>query len=200
MAFGRLLNHLSVTIARLEEALVLGCARTFNPGAPQLAWNVLEQPIKPVKSDRTIQDIIGDGFLFAVPHHRRSIERRLKRKFGHPDYVFKLLQAKTTLRVCNTCGDNHEVGVLCPSCYKRVKAETKAMQDQIVENLKLDPIDKEVAVLYEGEQSQQSNEYWQGKRIIEMKKPRPNWFSKNLTQQTTQQPADTSDIKPNKLG
>lgn len=200
MALSRLLNNLSVTIARLQETLLLGCTRTFNPDVLELAWVGLEQPPKPAKTTNSIQDIIGDGFLYAVPHHRRSIERRLKRKFGHPDYVLKILTPKTTIRVCNTCGDNHEVGVLCPTCYKRVKEETKAMQEQIISNLQLDAVDKEVVVLYDGEKSQQSDDFWQGKRIVEMKKSRPSWFSKNLTQQTTQQPATTSDIKPKKLG
>lgn len=33
-------------------------------------------------SSRSLKDIIGDGILWAVPKHRRTIEKRLKRKFG----------------------------------------------------------------------------------------------------------------------
>lgn len=61
----------------------------------------------------TLKDIIGDGFLWAVPKHRRTIEKRLKRKFGHPDYVLKILKPKSYLKICNVCGDDHEAGVLC---------------------------------------------------------------------------------------
>lgn len=61
----------------------------------------------------TIKDIFGDGFLWAVPKHRRSLEKRQKRKFGHPDYIMKILKPKTYLRTCNVCGDDHESGVLC---------------------------------------------------------------------------------------
>lgn len=72
------------------------------------------------------------------------------------------------------------------------------MQETIQNELKLEPVEKEVVVLYEGENDKPS-EFWEGKRIVEMKKQRPSWFSKNLTQQTTQQPATTSDVKPSQL-
>lgn len=79
--------------------------------------------------------------------------------------------------------------------------ETKAMQDKIQENLGLEPVEKEVVVIYNGEKDEKPLEFWEGKRIVEMKKSRPNWFSKNLLQQTTQKPATTSDvIKPSQLG
>lgn len=61
----------------------------------------------------TIKDILGDGFLWAVPKHRRTLEKRQKRRFGHPDYVEKILRPKAYLRTCNVCGDSHEAGVLC---------------------------------------------------------------------------------------
>lgn len=45
----------------------------------------------------------------------------------------------------------------------------------------------------------QPKEFWEGKRIIEMKKERPQWFSKNLLQKTTQQPSNSTDVKPTDL-
>lgn len=57
----------------------------------------------------SLKDLIGDGLLWAVPKSRRSLERRLKRKFGFP----RMLIPRTNLRSCNVCGDDHEVGVLC---------------------------------------------------------------------------------------
>lgn len=67
------------------------------------------------KQDRpfSLKDLVGDGFLWAVPRCRRTIEKRLTRKFGHPQGVLKIFLPKTTLRTCNVCGDDHEVGVLC---------------------------------------------------------------------------------------
>jgi ribosomal protein L32 len=55
---------------------------------------------------------LGDGFLWAVPKHRRTAERRLKRKFGSPGN-WKIILPRNDLTVCKTCGDNHEIGVLC---------------------------------------------------------------------------------------
>lgn len=86
------------------------------------------------------------------------------------------------------------------TCYKKVIDETKEMQETIQNELQLSPVEKEVVVLYQGEKDGKPDEFWEGKRIVEMQKPRPPWFSKNLLQQTTQQPATTSDVKPSDLG
>lgn len=41
--------------------------------------------------------------------------------------------------------------LLPENCYKRIETETKAIKDEIVKKLSNTPIDKEVVVLYEGE-------------------------------------------------
>ena len=74
------------------------------------------------------------------------------------------------------------------------------MQDKIQEQLGLQPIEQEVVVLYEGETKQQNAESLNGKRIVEMPKPRPMWFTKNLLQKSTQQAADSKEVKPSDLG
>lgn len=65
----------------------------------------------------SLKDLIGDGILWAVPKHRKSIERRLKAKYGHPKYNMKIMIPKSTLRICMECGHDHEVGVLCCKCH-----------------------------------------------------------------------------------
>ncbi|CAH2071178.1 unnamed protein product, partial [Iphiclides podalirius] len=148
----------------------------------------------------SIKDIIGDGLLLAVPKFRRTIEKRLKRKFGSPEYVWKMLVPKNNIKVCNDCGHYHERGRLCANCYKRVENETKEIQAKIQEKLGNNPIEQDVIVLYEGENvTKTPNEFWEGKRIIEMKKERPQWFSKNLLQKSTQQPSNSTDVKPTDL-
>ncbi|XP_055604054.1 39S ribosomal protein L32, mitochondrial [Uranotaenia lowii] len=149
-----------------------------------------------------LKDLIGDGLLWAVPKHRRTVEKRLKRKYGSPDYKLKIFVPKTHLRICSTCGGDHEVGVLCPTCYAKVQTETKLMQNKIQSELGLEPVDKEVIVLYDREKEEQPAEFWEGKRIVEMEKTRPPWFSKNLLQRSTQSEADTKEVKPEteKLG
>lgn len=148
---------------------------------------------------RSLKDIIGDGILWAVPKHRRTVEKRLNRKFGYPEYNWKLLRVKTHLRSCNQCGHDYEAGHLCPHCYKKVRDETQQMQEKIQEQLGLNPIEQDVVVLYEGERGEQPSEMLNGKRIVEMPKPRPIWFTKNLLQKTTQQPSNSKEVKPNDL-
>lgn len=86
----------------------------------------------------SIKDIVGDGFLWAVPRCRRTLEKRLTRKFGLPNGfphgVVKMIQRKTTLRTCNVCGDDHEVGVLC---RKDAMKKVKGVQNGHKENFKL---------------------------------------------------------------
>lgn len=72
------------------------------------------------------------------------------------------------------------------------------MQEAIQSELKLDPVDKEVVVLYDGER-EKASEHWNGKRIVEMKKARPLWFSRNLVEKTTQQPTDVTQVNPKDL-
>lgn len=142
----------------------------------------------------SLKYLIGDGILWAVPKHRRTIERRLKMRFGSPYFQMKILQPKKYLSICSTCGNHHENGTLCPHCYDKVRKETELIKEKIQEKLKLDPVENDVIVLYDGEKGEQSPEFWQGKRIVEMERPRPSWFSKNLMQKSTQPNATTKEI------
>ncbi|GLV41304.1 mitochondrial ribosomal protein L32 [Carabus blaptoides fortunei] len=193
-----LIYRFRIAVQRLEYNIAALFGRRYPP--EDLCIAGIETEIQPTYKKFSVQDILGDGFLWAVPRNRRTIERRWKRKFGHPEYVWKLLSPKTNLQVCNTCGHDHEIGVLCPHCYDKVQQETKSMQDAIQNELGLNPVEKEVIVLYDGEKQQQPEEFWEGKRIVEIKKERPSWFSKNLLQRTTQGPATTKDVKPSDLG
>ncbi|CAG9857866.1 unnamed protein product [Phyllotreta striolata] len=192
-------SRINLAFRRFQQTLnVLLGHHPHPPDAYCLAGVGIERP--PREAPFSIESLIGDGFLWAVPKSRRSLEKRLKRKFGHPDYIWKLLKPKTDLKTCTVCGDDHEAGVLCPTCYKKVIEETRAMQEQIQNELKLEPVDKEVVVLYEGEKNEKPEEYYEGKRIVEMAKPRPAWFSRNLLQETTQKNATTKEVKPTDLG
>ncbi|XP_053603778.1 large ribosomal subunit protein bL32m [Plodia interpunctella] len=162
--------------------------------------NVAENKNTGIHSKLSLKDIIGDGMLLAVPKFRRTVEKRLKRKFGSPDYVWKMLVPQTNIRVCRDCGHHHENGRLCENCYSKIKVETEEIKQKIQEKLGSGPIEKDVIVLYEGDNTEeQPQEFWNGKRIIEMQKERPQWFSKNLLQKTTQQPSDSTDVKPTDL-
>ncbi|XP_061377675.1 large ribosomal subunit protein bL32m isoform X2 [Danaus plexippus] len=160
-----------------------------------------DKPSEKITKKFSLNDLIGDGFLLAVPKFRRTVEKRWKRKFGSPDYIWKMLVPKTNIIVCYECGHYHENGRLCGNCYKKVEAETKEIQEKIQEKLGTNkPIENDVIVLYDGDQlPEKPQEFWQGKRVIEMKKERPKWFSKNLLQKTTQAPSESKDVKPTDL-
>lgn len=86
------------------------------PGyAPTAALDVQDE-MENTADKFSLKELIGDGILWAVPKHRKSLERRLKAKFGHPLYHVKTIPVKTTLRICMQCGHDHEVGILCRKC------------------------------------------------------------------------------------
>nr|CAG4635186.1 EOG090X0IGM [Alona affinis] len=151
---------------------------------------------------------IFDGFLWGAPTFRRSVERRMMRKYGAENWETgkKLIPIRKDLKPCVSCGHYHEAGRLCPNCYAKIKAETTAIQEEMVKELGLNPVDKEVVIMYEGEKQEHDDEFFQGKRIVEMKKTRPAWFSKNLLQKSgpAAEAGGSSDeataIKPHNLG
>ncbi|XP_026482066.1 39S ribosomal protein L32, mitochondrial-like [Ctenocephalides felis] len=203
MAFVQVVQNLKSNLRNFENLLwtILGQRfpqDSYNLAILSPASSLSNSPSSPTKFN--LKDLIGDGLLWAVPKSRRTIEKRLNRKFGNPDYIWKPYIPKTNILVCKSCGHYHEAGILCKHCYDKVKIETQEMQDKIVNDLGLNPDDKEVVVLYDGEKVDKPDEVWQGKRIVEMKKQRPSWFSKNLLQKSTQEANTTvTDIKPNEL-
>jgi len=199
----RLLIEIEVIAQRFEVILPALFGRSPFPPGNLALLDVVGTSYEPaLPKPFSIKDFIGDGFLWAVPRTRRTVERRMKRRFSNPeqnDFVKQLLR-KTNLQVCDTCGNHKEIGILCAHCYARVLKETEEIKDKILAKLKLQPIESDVVVLYEGERRDGSEEFWKGKRIVEMDKPRPQWFGKNLLQKTTQQNAETKTVKPDELG
>ncbi|XP_038220202.1 39S ribosomal protein L32, mitochondrial [Zerene cesonia] len=196
-----MIPRVTQNIIRIIRTVEQNVMNLFGHPPNELALAYVHQnPIQRQRKEFSLKDFVGDGFLLAVPKFRRTVEKRLKRKFGSPEYVWKMLVPKTNIIVCHECGHNHERGRLCGNCYKKIEAETKEIQDVIVKKLGNKPIENDVIVLYEGENlPDQPKEFWEGKRIIEMKKERPTFFSKNLLQKTTQQPSESTDVKPTDL-
>ncbi|XP_046661016.1 39S ribosomal protein L32, mitochondrial-like [Homalodisca vitripennis] len=153
----------------------------------------------PGKESRAVSSLLEDWCLWAVPKHRITVEKRQQRKFGWPTHVWKPIVPKKNLVTCRSCGDHHVSGHLCPTCYSKNKKETEQIQAAIVARLGLQPIDTEVVVLYQGEREGVTDEFSQGKRIIEMKKERPAWFCRNLSERTTQASASTTSVRRSDL-
>lgn len=187
----RFLKQIDSVLNKLEKLLFVFPKHPYINPALDLGIDSYNPNPRPDNYD--IKSLIGDGFLFAVPKHRRSVERNLQRKFGSPDYVWKLLKVKSNLRVCQKCGSDFEVGLLCPTCYNKVFAETKLMQAEIEKALKINAVDKEVVVLYKGEQTSEENQHKH--IVVEMPKSKPFWFSRNLIQKSTKTPELKNNIK-----
>nr|SVE75501.1 EOG090X0IGM [Daphnia dolichocephala] len=200
---GPILKYLSDALLKFEYVYLTPLLS--RPPVPQ--WMpVLAQSSQQSLEKNTPFDInsIFDGFLWGVPTCRRSVEKRMMRKFGAPNWHNKLILPRKDIKTCGACGDHHEVGRLCPNCYSKVKAETAVIQEKMVKELGLDPVDKEVAIVYQGEKNQFDDEFFKGKNIVEMEKPRPKWFSKNLLQKSGPNSnlsnTETTVIKPHDLG
>ena len=109
-----------------------------------------------------LEELINDCILWAVPKKRRSIEKRRMRKYntpGFPPLPYKNQIPKTNILVCNNCGSYREAGLLCATCYAKIKSETELIQEHIQKELKLAPVEEDVVVLYQGEK-EQNPEYW----------------------------------------
>lgn len=61
----------------------------------------------------SVEALLKDSILWAVPKHRRTVEKRLNRKFGWPHQVWKPLVPKKDLLMCRSCGDHYKAGHLC---------------------------------------------------------------------------------------
>lgn len=147
------------------------------PYPPFEFQSVTTTVVPSLHSSSSKQEFEFDGFLWGVPKSRRSVETRLKRKFGHFKLApnSKMLKLRHDLTTCTTCGSWHEIKYVCAVCYKRVKEETKLVQKRIVEALKLDPVEQEVEIKYENEQRKHPERV-----LVEIEKPRPAWFGQNL--------------------
>ncbi|XP_048512587.1 39S ribosomal protein L32, mitochondrial isoform X2 [Athalia rosae] len=197
-----LINRIGYALQRFEILIENIISRRFPPALciVELTNYPTRDQSTPPSNPFSLENLIGDGLFWAVPKSRRTVEKRLKRKFGDPKYHWKPLKLKTNLLVCNSCGNHYEAGILCVYCYTKVKLETQEMQDAIQASLDLSPVDKDVVVVYDGENSEKMKEYWKNKRIVELPKKRPSWFQNNLLQQTTQEPADSKEVEPTQLG
>ncbi|XP_034179778.1 mitochondrial ribosomal protein L32 [Osmia lignaria lignaria] len=189
-------NRLSQAFKTFDQAIDIIFGRGLPPGTLYaFECNHAIKQVQPTNlPGQSLKDILNDAFLWAVPTKRRTLQKRLCRRYGIPGLVWKPHVPKTIL-TCNKCGHHHDVGLLCGYCYEIVKKETKEMQKAIQDALGLEPVEKDVIVLYEGEKEKLSDEFWQKQRIVELPKKRPEWFSQNLLQPLSEESSETVDEK-----
>ncbi|XP_071530693.1 large ribosomal subunit protein bL32m isoform X1 [Panulirus ornatus] len=169
---------------------------------PRLAVAVgdpIPQQHYPTSQPNALEDLTDNGILWAVQKSRRSREKRHMRKFGSQNGHKKMLPLLKLL-TCVDCGHVHEPGRLCPNCYSKNKEVTEVMQTAMNSFHGLNPIEHEVLPVFQGEKVEAENGFFQGKRIVEVPRERPKWFSRRLTLKSNVTTSTASTIaKPTNL-
>ncbi|GFR91943.1 39S ribosomal protein L32, mitochondrial-like [Elysia marginata] len=81
-------------------------------GALAVLGSPTSEPSQAANQPNSILDSIFDGVLYAVPKHRRSVEKRLFRKHRFTSFM-EHGTPKTNIVVCLECGRFKEKGHLC---------------------------------------------------------------------------------------
>lgn len=74
--------------------------------------------VSTTKKQFSIQEFMEDGFLWAVPKTRRSVEVRTKRKYGAIEGYCKTIIPKNDILSCIYCGHDYEKNHLCSKLFK----------------------------------------------------------------------------------
>ena len=151
----------------------------------------------------SLNDFLERAILWNTPKQRKTIEKRTLAKYGGQEWgTGKLMRKDHKIRSDYRTGEYFQLGKLAPETYRKVIEETKEIQEKMMEAFSnsYKPKDKEVVVLYENESNEDLAK--EGKQIVEMKKPRPAFFSPNLTQKakTKSDSSRNTTVRPTSLG
>jgi len=133
--------------------------------------------------------------LLNCPTHRRTWEKRAKRRFGMKEWGnSKLVPFNHKIRVDNETGEYYELGRLAPRRYREVMGETRVIQLGMMKGFGKDPKDKEVEVLYQGEEVEDGE-----RLLVERDRPRPSWFSRSLLEKSHGDREASETVRPTGL-
>ncbi|UJR20549.1 hypothetical protein I4U23_023676 [Adineta vaga] len=126
------------------------------------------------------QSYLPDTSILLTQKHRATIERRRIRR--HSDLPMSLMikygTPRQDLHQCLECGTWHEKKTICGHCYDRIRKETQILKDSYPnkDEWKYNHPQQEIVYVYKNEQMKTD----ENKRIVEVPRERPSWFSKNL--------------------
>ena len=118
--------------------------------------------------------------ILLTQKHRATIERRRIRR--HSDLPMSLMihygTPRQDLHQCLECGTWHEKKTICGNCYDRIRKETQAMKDSYPnkDEFHYNHPQQEIVYVYKNDEQIHDST----KRIVEIQRERPTWFSKNL--------------------
>lgn len=157
----------------------------------------------PAQNQNESNEMLEQAIVWNTPKNRKTIEKRTMGKYGGKEWGnCKIWKSDKKIRVDHRTGEYFQLGRLAPKTYKSVMEETKEIQKKISSYFShgLKPRDTEVVVKYENDEKDDS--LGRDLPIIEMEKPRPSFFSPNLTQKAkpSSQAAKTTSVRPTGLG
>jgi large subunit ribosomal protein L32 len=126
------------------------------------------------------QSYLPDISILLTQKHRATIERRRIRR--HSDLPMSLMMKYGTprqdLHQCLECGTWHEKKTICGNCYDRIRKETQIMKDSYPnkDEFNYNHPQQEIIYVYKNDEIVSDDK----KRIVEIQRERPTWFSKNL--------------------
>jgi len=150
------------------------------------------------------------AILWNTPKKRKSTEKRNLAKYAGANSksntnwgTGKFITKNNKIRVDHRTKEFFELGRLAPETYKKVMEETKAIKERVSQAFEngLKPRNQEVSVRYQNEETNE-DDIKSGKRIVEMEKERPAFFSANLMQKarTSSESAKSTTVRPTGLG
>lgn len=179
MNLSALVHSLRCSLLHIERRL-LQAAGLDTQLAPALAVNGpsllpqlhREDELEKQQSPEQPPGLMDSILWMAAPKKRRTIEVNRTRRRA----VEKLIKVKTSIEPCPECGHLKQKHILCAFCYAKVCKETAKIRYQIkaMEGGPLGAPTVETVILYDGETPNQQDK---DKRIVEMPRKRPYWFS-----------------------
>ncbi|XP_069121464.1 large ribosomal subunit protein bL32m-like [Argopecten irradians] len=160
---------------------VVGC-----PALPESTNNM------PPDNQSLLSELLNGTAIMWASHQtqrsRRSKEKRQTRRFGD-SYIRKHQNLQKDIVSCVRCGSFHKYNTICGACYDKVRQETQEMMERMGDHLKYDTPRSEIAVIYEDEDREQHK--LQNKFIVQMEKPRPQWFSDIISDRNKKKPSES---------
>ncbi|CAG11974.1 unnamed protein product, partial [Tetraodon nigroviridis] len=174
MNIASVVYRLRGALLRIEECLLqaAGLDRQLVPALAVRGSGPMAQLPSEDQPGEHPSGLLDSILWMAAPKKRRTIEVNRTRRRANE----KLIKVQTNIEPCPECGHLKQKHILCGFCYAKVCKETTLIRQQIqsMEGGPLRAPATETVVLYQGETPRQTDA---DKRIVELPRKRPAWFS-----------------------
>ncbi|XP_040577140.1 large ribosomal subunit protein bL32m [Lepeophtheirus salmonis] len=184
-------------ISQELQTFIQNLSRSFFPPSPQFALSSPALRYTP-SSCQEPSPSLKDSILWGVPKRRRSLEKRMTRRFGSKQWgTCKLVPMNYRIQVDNNTGEFFQLGELAPRTFRYIMNETEIIQSKVKNIFGKGAKDADVLVQYLGEKT---DSFGNNKsKIIEMETERPKFFSRHLLEKSASKKESTM-VRPTGLG